>query len=50
MDGMNWKLATLAYQLIAYYASAMHKHTHTRILKPFEVSEPTGLKVSIAHK
>ena len=26
------------------YASAIHKHTHTRILKPFEDSEPTGLK------
>ena len=24
-----------------------HKHTHTRILKPFEDSEPTGLKVDI---
>ena len=25
-----------------------HKHTHTRILKPFDDSEPTGLKVDIA--
>ena len=34
------------YQFIPYYASAIH--THTRILKPFEDSEPTGLKVDIA--
>ena len=34
------------YQFIPYYASAIH--THTRILGPFEVSEPTGLKVDIA--
>jgi len=31
-----------------YYASAIHKHKHTRILKPFEDSKPTGLKVDIA--
>ena len=36
------------YQFIPYYASAIHKHTHTRILKPFEDSEPTGLKVDIS--
>ena len=36
------------YQFIPYYASATRKHTHTRILKPFEDSEPTGLKVDIA--
>ena len=34
------------YQFIPYYASIIHKHT--RILKPFEHSEPTGLKVAIA--
>ena len=34
------------YQFIPYSASAIHKHTH--ILKPFEDSEPTGLKVDIA--
>ena len=33
-------------QFIPYYASAIHKHT--RILKPFEESEPTGLKADIA--
>ena len=33
----------LFYQFILYYASAIHKHTH--ILKPFEDSEPMGLKV-----
>ena len=38
------------YQFIPFYASAIHKHTHTRILKPFEDSEPTGLKVDIASK
>ena len=36
------------HQFIPYYASAIHTHTHTRILGPFEVSEPTGLKVDIA--
>ena len=36
------------YQFIPCYASAIHKHTHTRSLKPFEDSEPTGLKVDIA--
>ena len=35
------------YQFIPYYASVIHKHTH--ILKPFEDSEPTRLKVDIAH-
>ena len=34
-------------QFIPYHASAIHKRTHTRILKPFEDSEPTGLKVDI---
>ena len=33
------------YQFIPYYASAIHKHTHIRILKPFEDCESTGLKV-----
>ena len=36
------------YQFIPYYASAIHKHTHTPIPKPSEDSEPTGLKVDIA--
>ena len=36
------------YQFILYSASATHKHSHTRILKPFEDSEQTGLKVDIA--
>ena len=36
------------YRLILYYASTIHKHTHARILKPFEDSEPMGLKVDIA--
>ena len=35
------------YQFIPCYASAIHKHT--RILKPFEDSKPTGLEVDIAH-
>ena len=40
------------YQFILYYASATHKHTHTHthILKLFEGSKLTGLKVDIAEK
>ena len=41
-------LGISTYQFISYYVSAIHKHTHTRILKPFEDSEPMGLKVDIA--
>ena len=41
---------TLVYPHIKFIphtvASATHKHTY--ILKPYEVSEPTGLKVDIA--
>ena len=51
VDGMNLKYALCWHINISvhpYYASAIHKHTHTRILKPFEDSEPTGLKVDIA--
>ena len=36
------------YQFILYHASAIYKHMH--ILKPFEDSEPMGLKVDIASK
>ena len=36
------------YEFIPYYASAIHTHTHARILKPFEDREPTGLQVDIA--
>ena len=36
------------YQFITYYASVIHMHTHSCILKPFEDSELTGLKVDIA--
>ena len=36
------------YQFIPYYAGAIHKHMHTRILKLFEDGEPMGLKVDIA--
>ena len=36
------------YAFIPYYASAIHKHTHTPILKLSEDSEPTGLKADIA--
>ena len=39
---------TLAYIYISVHS--VHKHTHTCILKPFEDSEPTGLKVDIACK
>ena len=38
------------YQFILYYASIIHKHTHTSFLKPFEDSEPTGLKVDISYQ
>ena len=52
VDGWNeFEVSSmLAYphQFILYYTSAIHKHTHTCILKPFEDSEPTGLKVDIA--
>ena len=41
-------VGTSTYQFIPYYASAIHKPTHTHILKPFEDSEPMGLKVDIA--
>ena len=37
----------LTLPFILYYASAIHKHTHAHILKPYEDSEPTGLKVDI---
>ena len=50
VDGMNLKYALRwhihVYRFIPCYASAIHKHT--RILKPFEDSEPTGLKVDTA--
>ena len=36
------------YEFIPYYASNIQKHAHTCILKPFEDSEPTGLKLDIA--
>ena len=48
VDGMNY-IGISTYQFIPYYASATHAHTHTRVLKPFEDSDPTGLKVDIAH-
>ena len=35
------------YPFIPYYASAIHKHSHTYIIKPFVDSEPMGLKVDI---
>ena len=37
------------YQFIPYHANAVHQQTHIRILKPFEDSEPMGLKVDIAN-
>ena len=36
------------YQFILHCASVIHKYMHTRILKPFEDSELTVLKVDIA--
>ena len=38
---------TLAYPRISSFRT-IYKHAHTRILKPFEDSELTGLKVDIA--
>ena len=38
---------TLTYHRISSFR-AIHKHAHTRFLKPFEDSELTGLKVDIA--
>ena len=38
---------TLAYPHISSFRT-IHKHMHTHILKPFEDSEPMGLKVDIA--
>ena len=38
------------YQFILYYATAIHKHKHKRILKPFEGSEPTGQNVDTADR
>ena len=35
------------YQFIPHYVSVIHKHM--RIIKPFEDSEPMGLKVDIAN-
>ena len=51
VDGMNLSTHSVGistYQFIPYYANAVHLHMHTRILKPFENSEPTGLKVDVA--
>ena len=51
VDEMNLKYALhwlIQIEFIPYYTSATHKYTHARILKPFEDSEPTGLKVDIA--
>ena len=46
VDGMS-VYTTLAYPPISSFRT-IHKHAHTRILKPFEDSELTGLKVDIA--
>ena len=40
---------TMAYPCISSFR-AIHKHTHTHILKPYEDSEPTGLKVDTAEQ
>ena len=46
VDGMNLKYALRWHIHISVHS--VLKHTLTRILKPFEDSEPTGLKVDIA--
>ena len=48
MDRSMHYVGISTYQFISYYASAIHKHMYTRILKPFEHSELMGLKVDIA--
>ena len=51
-NGMNLKYALSWHIHIPVYSVLCQcytqAHTHTRILKPFEDSEPTGLKVDIA--
>ena len=52
VDGMNLKYA-LRWQIHISVPSVLcqcytQAHAHTHILKPFEDSEPTGLKVDIA--
>ena len=47
---LHWRMhytGISTYQFIPYYASIIHKHMHTCILKTFEDSEPMGLKVDI---
>ena len=52
VDEMNMKYALLWYIHRSVHSVLCqcytHKHMHTRILKPFEDSEPTGLKVDLA--
>ena len=38
---------TLSYPRISSFRT-IHKHAHTRILRPFEASELTGVKADIA--
>ena len=44
--------STLAYPHISSFRTmpVLHRNKHTRILKAFEDSEPTGLKADIAQK
>ena len=50
VDGMNVKHALRGHIHVSVHSvlCQCHKHTHTRILKPFEDNQPTGLKVDIA--
>ena len=54
VDGMNLKCVLCWHIHISVHSVLCqcytHKHTHTRIFKPFEDSELTGLKMDTAHK
>ena len=51
VDGMNLKYAVgwpVHVSVHSVPCQCIHMHTHTHILKTFENSKPTGLKVDIA--
>ena len=49
VDGMNL-MYTLRWHICVSVHSVLYTstHTHTRVLKPYEDSKPTGVKVDIA--
>ena len=48
--GIVWNEVMCGYANVVHTSSSFCPHTHTHILKPFEDSEPTGLKVDTADK